>query len=107
MDRVACYTKKKMIIGSKTVKNIDKTKIVIVKTEIESWYLAGLSRHSAESLCIQHFLNTENVTKEDFDRIRKKYTSRIDCMVDILDKFSIDVAKTQNESFRYFCNKFL
>ena len=107
MDRVTCYTKKKETIKSKVIKNIDSARIIIVKTEIESWYMAGLSRHNAASLNIQHFPNTDDITKEDFARICNKYTSRIDCMANILEKFSIDVAKTQNKSFKYFCDKFL
>ena len=107
MDRVTCYTKKKEVIKSKIIKNIDSTRIIIVKTEIESWYLAGLNRHDAASLNIQHFSNTGDITKEDFARICDKYTSRIDCMANILEKFSINVAKKQNQSFKYFCDKFL
>lgn len=107
MDRAPCYTKKKEALKLKTAKNIDNVKIIIAKSEIESWYLAGLDRHSAASLNIQHFRNTENITKEDFDSISKKYTSRIYCMMNILEKFSIDIAKTQNKSFKYFCDKFL
>lgn len=107
LDRVKCYTRKKEIIISKTIKNIDKAKIVIVKSEIESWYMAGLSCDTAASLNIRHFRNTETMTKEDFEKICKKYPSRIDCMIRILEKFSVDMAKTQNQSFRYFCDKFL
>ena len=107
LDRVKCYTRKKEMIKSKTIKNIDEDRIVIVKSEIESWYMAGLSCDAAASLNIRHFRNTETMTKEDFEKICKKYTSRIDCMIRILDKFSMGVAKTQNQSFRYFCDKFL
>lgn len=107
MDMMACYTKKKEEIKSKTAKNVDIARIVVVKAEIESWYLAGLDRRSAKSLRIRHYNNTENITKEDFTKMHKKYSSRIDFMTTILQKFSIDIAKTQNESFRYFCDKFL
>ena len=107
MDRATCYTKKKEQIRSKVVKNVDIARIAVVKAEIESWYLAGLDRRDAESLEIQHSSNTESITKEDFDSMHEKYTSRIDFMTVILEKFSLDIAKTQNESFRYFCNKFL
>ena len=103
----AVYTKKKEQIRSKVVKNVDIARIAVVKAEIESWYLAGLDRRDAESLEIQHSSNTESITKEDFDSMHEKYTSRIDFMTVILEKFSLDIAKTQNESFRYFCNKFL
>ena len=107
MDRAPCYTKKKEWIKSKTVKNVNDARIAIVKVEIESWYLAGLDRHSAKSLKIRHFNTTENISKEDFNKISEKYASKIDCMTAILQKFSIDVAKIQNKSFKYFCDKFL
>ena len=107
MDRASCYTKKKEWIKSKTTKNVNETRIAIVKAEIESWYLAGLDRQSATSLKIRHFSTTENIFKEDFNKISEKYASKIDCMTDILQKFSLDVAKIQNESFKYFCDKFL
>ena len=107
MDRTLCYTKKKERIKSKTAKNVDTSKIAIVKAEIESWHLAGLDYGSSKSLGIQYNNDTEHITKEDFDKMNKKYSSRIDFMMDILEKFSIDTAKTQNKSFRYFCDKFL
>ena len=107
MDRMTCYTKKKEQVKSKVVKNVDITRIAVVKAEIESWYLAGLDRRNAASLEILHSNNTENITKEDFAKVHKKYTSKIDFMTVILEKFSWNVAKTQNESFRYFCDKFL
>ena len=107
MDKMACYTKKKERITLKTAKNVDVAKIAIVKTEIESWYLAGLNYHDALSLNIWYSRNTENITKEDFTAIHKKYASRIDFMMVILEKFSLDIAKIQNKSFRYFCDKFL
>ena len=107
MDMAPCYTKKKEKIKSKTAKNVDIARIVVIREEIESWYLAGLDRRSAESLGIQHYNNTGKITKEDFIKMHKKYSSRIDFMTTILQKFSIDIAKTQNESFKYFCDKFL
>ena len=107
MDRVACYTKKKEQIASKIAKNVDVARIAVVKAEIESWYLAGLDHRNAESLEIWYSGNTESMTKEDFARMHEKYSSKIDFMTDILKKFSIDIAKTRNKSFRYFCDKFL
>ena len=86
---------------------MDVARIAVVKAEIESWYLAGLDHRNAGSLEIWYSGNTESMTKEDFTRMHEKYSSKIDFMTDILKKFSIDIAKTRNESFRYFCDKFL
>ena len=107
MDRAACYTKKKAQIRSKKSKSVNLARTVIVKAEIESWYLAGLDWHDANSLGIRHVTNTEGVTKEIFEEMSKHYASRVDCKAAILEKFSLEAAKKQNESFMYFCNKFL
>ena len=106
MDRAPCYTKKKEWIKSKTVKNVNGARIAIVKTEIESWYLAGLDRHSAKSLKIRHFSTTEHISKEDFNKISEKYASKIDCVTAILQKFSIDVAKIQMNRSNIFAKNF-
>ena len=71
MDSATCYTKKKNFIRSKAVKSVNAARIIIVKTEIESWYLAGLSRNGADSLNIQHFPNTEKITKKNLIKYPK------------------------------------
>ena len=107
LDMIRCYTRRKEQIKSKTAKNIDNERIAVVRTEIESWYLAGLDQNNTSILGIQYFSNTDEITKEIFAQIHKKYSSRIDFMTTVLENFSIDIAKTQNDSFRYFCDKFL
>ena len=86
---------------------IDGNRIVIVIQEIESWYLAGLSRSAAGALGIQSPDDTDRVTKEDFNRlIPRRYDSRIDFMFEILKYFSVDTAATKNRSFRFFVERY-
>ena len=87
--------------------NIDKSKIIVVIKEIESWYLAGLDNKVCRQLKINNFADTDNVTKEKFNAlIPKKFTSRIDFMSEILKYFSIEIAKQKNNSFQYFVEKY-
>ena len=108
MDNPVCCMKKKSNIRSKRASNVDLAKVIIVKTEIESWYLAGLNYSDALSLNVTFRTNTEGITKEIFrSMVRSSFSSNIDFMVEVLNKFSIDTAKNQNSSFLYFCSKFL
>jgi hypothetical protein len=69
---------------------------VVIK-EIESWYYAGLSIESVQNLNVPSLPFTDDLTKEDFNRlIPKKYDSRIDFMFEILKYFSIDAARKKN-----------
>ena len=101
-----CVTAKKEGTHSK-YKNIDNNKMIVVIKEIESWYLAGLDNKACKQLKIKNFANTDNVTKEEFNAlIPKKFTSRIDSMLEILKNFSIEIAKRKNNSFGYFVEKY-
>ena len=107
MDDATCYTKRKESFQKRWNINVAPAKIVVVKAEIESWYLAGLSYSVARSLNINFRTNTENVTKEMFlNMTRKHHLSNVNLMIEILKKFSFDTAKRQNASFQYFCSKF-
>lgn len=87
--------------------NIEGSSIIVVIREIESWYYAGLSRESALSLEVPDLSMTDELTKEDFNRIiPRKYDSRIDFMFEILKYFSIDSARMKNHSFRFFVDRY-
>ena len=97
-----CITAKKQ-----KIKNIEQNRIIIVIKEIESWYLAGLSSEDSEKFKIRPFKTTDNVNKEAFDKLRpKSFDSRLDFMLEILKYFSIEIAKEQNQSFKYFIKKY-
>ena len=90
------------------IENVDKEKIVIVVKEIESWYLAGLNDNVCKQLRIPSLRETDNVFKEHLINMKpKRFTSTIDFMWEILKCFDAETAKRKNESFRYFCGKYL
>jgi hypothetical protein len=87
--------------------HIDGSNIVVVIKEIESWYYAGLSGESAQSLSVPDLTFTDELTKEDFNSfIPPKYDSRIDFMFEILKYFSIDTAEKKNHSFKFFITRY-
>lgn len=101
-----CITLKKGKIKDKH-NSIDINRVIVVISEIESWYLAGLDIESSKNLKISYSETTNNITKEQFDTlIPKKFKSRIDFMIEIMKRFSIDTAKKKNNSFSYFLKKY-
>ena len=103
-----CFTYRKQAKQSKLT-NLDKDKIIVARKEIEGWYLAGLDETCSNKCGIIHCQSTDNVTKEQFDKlIPKKFaSSRIDFCQEILKYFEVEIAKQKNESFRYFLEDFL
>lgn len=86
----------------------DVRKIVIVITEIESWFLAGLTQERTEELNLHYLEHTDNLTKEKFnDFFARKFHSRIDFMLEIVKSYSIEEACRRNKSFNYFYTKYL
>ncbi len=102
-----CITAKKEYLIARHG-NIDSRKILIVVKEIESWYLAGLREDGCRKLGLSSFMNTNDLTKEDFNSLQpKKFDSKIDFMVEIINNFCLDTAKIKNLSFKYFCKNYL
>lgn len=98
--------KKKVIMSRFT--EADYHRIMVIIMEIESWYIAGLDRTAATELGLHDHETTDFVTKEIFNRwVPPKYPSRIAFMIDILNHFSLTVAKNKNRSFDYFLKHFL
>jgi len=87
--------------------NIESGSIIVVIKEIESWYYAGLSRESVMNLGVPDLPVTDDLTKENFNRlIPRKFDSRIDFMFEILKYFSMDSALMKNHSFRFFVDRY-
>jgi len=106
INRMPCITAKKVNIERKYGASIKIDNVIIVVKEIESWYLAGLNGNGCKELGIKSYQNTDNTTKEQFNRlIPKKFDSRIDFMVEILKRFHLETARKKNNSFRYFMTK--
>ena len=101
-----CVTAKKEEI-QKRFRNVDQDKIIVVRKEIESWYLAVLKDDRCEKLGVSLFAATDEITKEQFGGvIPTKFDSDIDFMQEILKSFDIETAKRKNKSFRYFVKKY-
>lgn len=103
-----CITAKKQKILCKYKNKLDENNIVIVKEEIESWYMAGMDDTQSKLLEIPKIKETNNFTKEHFNDFQQlKNRSRIDLMVEMLKSYNIKIAKQKNKSFKYFIEKYL
>jgi len=101
-----CVTAKKEAIQKAYRKVIEQANIFIVVLEIESCYIAGLDNGNCKQLGIHVSARTDKIAKEQFNGlIPKKFDSRIDFMVEILKRFSIETAKRKNKSFHYFISR--
>lgn len=106
MDENPCITQTKDHLVRK-FPNLENQRIVIVKREIECWYLAGLSEDAINFLKIESFYETDEFTKENFNqKMPRRFASRIDFMIELLKHYSIENAVNRNSSFTYFYNKY-
>ena len=81
--------------------------VVVVNKEIESWYLAGVTRELSKSLKLKWVKNTETISKERFVSLMpNRFSSTTDFMVELLRHYSLSEAMTRNQSLRYFVDKF-
>ena len=103
-----CVTLKKQKVQNDYGKYIELEKIAVVKEEIESWYLAGITPENMAKFKIKAFEETESIKKEDFEKmIPKNFISKTEFMVEILKTYSIDKATDYNASLSYFKRKFI
>jgi hypothetical protein len=102
----SCVTQKKENLLSYLTAG-EEDKIRIVKKEIESWYLAGLSSEGSQNLGLWPPANTEYIDKGQFENLTpNSFESKTDFMIEILKYFSANEGVTKNKSFEYFLNKF-
>lgn len=108
-DKTLCITSRKQKEQNKYGRNLlEINKIVVVKEEIESWYLAGITDAQATRLNIKRLADTTFTTKEEFERmIPKNYVSSNDFMVEILKNYSLEQGMEANSSLNYFAKKHL
>ena len=86
---------------------LDVGRILVVKREIESWYLAGLDADSCDSLEVPLQVDTNNLRKERFDSLKPShFDNRTDFMVEVLRRFDISTARSKNQSFDYAMGKY-
>lgn len=103
IDKFDCITsrKEKRI---NTYDGLESSKIIIVKAEIESWYLAGVDNTLPQFKNFDIPDNTESVTKEEFDLMMEEYDKE-DILMEISKSYDFNLAKKRNSSFNYFINK--
>lgn len=107
IDTAPTIATKKREIRSWYHHAVSEGRIVIVITEIESWYLAGVSGSVLRRFGISEEIeSTDSLTKEDFNRIVPDGMSRIHFMRELLARFDTGVAMERNESFSYFMHRY-
>ncbi len=106
LDKSPCPTQKKEKIKN-TYGIIDKVFIVI--KEIESWFLAGLSKDDSEKLKISYTKDTNSITKENFRKLANipRTQTELNLKIEIMKHFDVKMAIERNKSFKYFYEKFL
>lgn len=107
-DASYCITSRKSKAQNKYGQLLETSKIIIVKEEIESWYLAGITTEQATRLKIKLVEDTSLTTKEEFVKlIPQNFISTNDFMVEILKHYSLEQGIEANRSLNYFANKYL
>lgn len=105
IDHEPCATRKKQKIAQ-DYKSAEIEKIIVVKKEIESWYLAGLNVENTKRLRVSPMNDFDEATKETFDKlIPRAFINRTDFMIELLKCYAFDRAKSKSGSFRYLCAK--
>ncbi|MHB8361442.1 MAG: hypothetical protein ACYDAO_05860 [Thermoplasmataceae archaeon] len=105
-ERFQCISSRKDGLRDKFM-YIRDNDIIIVKREIESWYISGLSKEDCKTLKIKYPANPELISKEKFKAMLPKGISDSEFRKLIMEKFSIELARIRSPSFNYFISKFL
>ena len=86
---------------------LDSNNIIIVREEIESWFLAGIdnSLEIFKGLNFPH--NTDSISKEDFNRMLEDNSiyEKEEFLLEVSKYFDFNLAIKRNKSFKYFLNK--
>jgi hypothetical protein len=105
LDTAPCFSTKKAEIRS-IYKNIEASRIVIVKPEIEAWYLAGIDKQNWDKLKIAPCRDVNAVTKDHFERLKpRRFASTIDFMNELRKVYSPNMAREKSPSFSYLLHK--
>jgi len=103
-----CVTAKKRKLQEDEFPSLELEKTIIVVPEIEAWYLAGLDAVSSKELGLNVPPDTNATTKEQFNKLANKLIPehgwRTVVLMEILDRFNLETAKSKNRSFSYFVN---
>lgn len=99
-----CITNRKSSL-SKKFKNLDPKYVIIVKEEIESWYLAGTVNVLKKKKNIK-YKGIEKISKEVFYKnFKPNNMTEIEFLTSLLQKFSIEEAKKQSVTFNYLIDR--
>lgn len=102
-----CITERKRHLLDSHKNAIDPGCAIIVRREIESWYMAGVDDQACQDFGIPSLPHTNDVTKEQLrDLVPKRFNdSTVDFMAAILTGFRIELARAKNRSFGYLVDK--
>ena len=85
---------------------MDWSSIIIVREEIESWYLAGIDTSLDQFSNIDVPENADEIDKETFDEMIKSISEyKKDALIEIAKNYNFDFAIKRNKSFKYFLDK--
>ena len=104
MDERPCVTATKEAITNQ-FSGLTWDRVVVVRQEIEAWYLAGLDEEAHRELGLARVRNVDEVAKEQFDRLVGGEEEHTNAMVEILRHYDVEVARQRSPSFRYFWQK--
>ncbi len=107
-DSEICIAKKKDVI-KEVIERIDVEKIIVVREEIESWYLAGIDNDFLRNLGADSLIESvpKYITKEQFNNLIPKDMPRIMFLRKILHNYEISKALKNSKSLGYVFRKFL
>jgi len=102
-----CVTQRKAHLAESHKGMIDSGHMIVVLKEIESWYIAGLDDQACQELGLVSLARTDDVTKEQFQRMMPKQFNDlvVDLMGEILQSFRVQLARGKNRSFCYLMDK--
>lgn len=109
LDRHPCVTAAKQSLRQRCPQAEPK-RIQIVKTEIESWYCAGIPEGDPDwgGLSIARTADTEPITKENcLTAMATDKPTLLPVLLSLLERFDRKRAASRNASFRYFLDKHL
>jgi hypothetical protein len=90
-----CITERKGYLVDSHRNMIDPGRAIIVRREIESWYMAGVDDHACQEFGITSPSHTDDVTKEQFRSLMpgRFKDSVVDFMTAILRGFRVELAR--------------
>jgi hypothetical protein len=102
-----CVTARKGHLVGHHKNMIDPGRTLVVRREIESWYMAGMDDAACQELELTSPTHTDDLTKERFRSLMpKRFNDSVaDFMTEILKGFRVELARGKNPSFAYLMNR--